>query len=143
MTVVRGVTLNLFLVCAVGGCAANSNLQPEQKLLLDRALAFPTDFTVDRKDAGDAWGRAQSFVGRFSSMKLQTASDFVIQTYNPGDGDVAYGYNVTKTPAGDDVQFDVRCGSGNMFAVGEASKNAHILAYYMKTGELADFGIAR
>lgn len=126
----------------VSGCV---NLTPEQQSKLKEVNAFPTQFTMDKSEAADAWGRAQSFIGRFSSMKLQTATDYVIQTYTPtqADAGITFGYNVTKTPAGDVVQFDVSCSSNNVFAAGESMQNARALAYYIKTGELVGYAISR
>jgi hypothetical protein len=122
------------------GCATTSMLKltPEEQTYLEKAKAFPLEFTIPKSEADEAWGRAQSFIGRFSSMKLQTVTDFVIQTYNPGSGDVDFGYYVTKTPMGDKVQITVQCNTGNMFAGADANTNAHILAYYIKTGELVN-----
>jgi hypothetical protein len=76
-------------------------------------------------------------------MKLQVTTDYVIQTYNPNQNDagIEYGYDVTKTPSGADVQFDVQCSTNNMFEGGQAAQNAHILAYYMATGQLLTFAI--
>ncbi len=96
-----------FLVlCLLMGCATTSMLKltPEEQTYLEKAKAFPLEFTIAKSEADEAWGRAQSFIGRFSSMKLQTVTDFVIQTYNPGSGDVNFGYYVTKTPMGEEVQ---------------------------------------
>jgi hypothetical protein len=124
---------------ALTGCAHTSmlNLSPDEQSGLERAMAHPTSFTVAKDEAPDAWGRAQSFVGRFSSMKLQTATDFVIQTYNPTNYNVAFGYYVTRTPVGAEHQIDVQCVQGNPFSSGDGNTNAHIAALYIATGELA------
>lgn len=121
-------------------CATTSMLKltPEEQTYLEKARAFPLEFTILKSEADEAWGRAQSWVGKFSSMKLQIATDFVIQTYNPGFTDVDFGYYVTKTPMGDNVQITVKCITGNWFCGTDAKTNAHILAYYIKTGELSN-----
>lgn len=69
-------------------------------------------------------------------MKIQTATDFVLETYNPPGTEVKFGYSAIKTPMGDEVEFEVRCTCGNMFAGKQVSRNAHILAYYALTGEV-------
>jgi hypothetical protein len=112
-----------------------ANLTAEERSYLERAEACPLEFTIPADEADAAWGRAQSFIGRFSSMKLQTVTDFVIQTYNPREGNVDFGYYVTKTPLGDQVRITVECIKGNLFSGADAKRNAHILAYYIKTGE--------
>jgi len=106
----------------------------EEQTYLAKAMPFPLEFTIPKGEADEAWGRAQSFIGRYSSMKLQIATDFILQTYNPSGID--FGYYVTKTPMGDNVQITVRGLTDSWFAVAAANKNAHILAYYIKTGEL-------
>jgi hypothetical protein len=118
------------------GCMQDIVNDPKQVEYLAKVNAFPLEFEVSKDIATDAWGRAQSFIGRFSSMKLQSATDYMIQTYNPTDNGVNYGYNITKTPLKDTVQITVQCSSNNMFAGGDATKNAHILAYYISSGEL-------
>lgn len=130
--------LMISYVFVIAACAMLPQPTPEEQAVLDQAIAFPLDFTVPNSDAEMAWGRAQSFIGRFSSMKLQTVTDYVIQTYNPSSSGVAYGYYVTKTPLGDSMQFVVQCNTGNLFAMRDAVNNAHVLAYYMKTGELVN-----
>ena len=133
------LTSIVVVIFMIGNCTNFLlNLTPEEQAFLDKANAFPLEFTVSNEDAEMAWGRAQSFIGRFSSMKLQTATDYVIQTYNPSSSGVSYGYYVTKTPLGGSTQFNVTCNTGNLFAMADAQSNAHILAYYMNTGELVN-----
>ncbi|MHA1305140.1 MAG: hypothetical protein ACTSPI_15690 [Candidatus Heimdallarchaeaceae archaeon] len=130
--------VSVLMIGLLSSCATTSMLKltPEEKTYLEKAKAFPLEFTIPKSEVEEAWGRAQSFIGRFSSMKLQTVTDFVIQTYNPRSGDVDFGYYVTKTPMSDNVLITVQCIAGNMFTGADANTNAHILAYYIKTGEL-------
>ena len=134
------LTSIVVVIFMIGNCTTNMllNLTPEEQAFLNKANAFPLEFIVSNEDAEMAWGRAQSFIGRFSSMRLQTITDYVIQTYNPSSSGVAYAYYVTKTPLGDSTQFNVTCNTGNLFAMADAQSNAHILAYFMNTGELAN-----
>ncbi len=120
------------------GCAATTStmtLTPEEQTCLQKAKAFPLEFTIPKDQEAEAWGRAQSFLGRFSSMKLQTVTDFVIQTYNPPGSLRDFGYSVTKTPMGENVQFTVECFTGSAYRE-DAVINAHISAWYIATGEL-------
>jgi len=131
--------LNLIIAFLVTGCGATVSmmqLTPAEKVYIEKVKSFPLEFTIPASEAEEAWGRAQSFIGRFSSMKLQIVTDYVIQTYNPPSGTVDFGYYVTKTPIGDSVKISVQCVTGNMFAWEDAKLNAHILAYYIATGEL-------
>ena len=112
----------------------------EEQTYLAKAMPFPLEFTIPKGEADEAWGRAQSFIGRYSSMKLQIATDFIIQTYNPGSLS-GFGYYVTKTPMGDNVQITVQ-GLTDIY-LASANQNAHILAYYIKTGELINPGLIK
>ena len=69
-------------------------------------------------------------------MKIQIATDFVLQTYNPGNNDVSFGYSIVKSPMDDSLEYTVECNTGNIFAINEAQNNAHILAWYIKYNEL-------
>lgn len=61
---------------------------------------FPSEFSVPARDIGAAWGRAQSFVAQHANMKMQTVSDYVIETYNPRELGY-YGFRIVKTPQRD------------------------------------------
>jgi hypothetical protein len=128
--------ITVMLLCT--GCSHTSmmRLSPDEESYISMVNQFPLEFTVPKSETADVWGRAQSFIGKYSSMKLQNATDYIIQTYNPGGNDVAFGYSVTKTPLKNEDQITVQCNVGNMFASSDAHLNAHIFAYYIKTGEL-------
>ena len=136
---VKNVLSGLMLALTLAGCTHVSmvKMTPDDQAGLNKALSFPLRFTVPKDQAGEAWGRAQSFVGRFSSMKLQNATDYVIQTYNPVGSNVAWGYQITRTPLGDRHQFDVVVVQGNPLSGSDGSTNAHIAALYIGTGEMA------
>lgn len=47
------------------------------------------------------WQRAQLWIDRHSKMKIQTATDVIVQTFNPSSsGGPAYGFTAQKTPLG-------------------------------------------
>ena len=54
-------------------------------------------------DSGCAteWERAQLWIVKHSRMKIQLASDVIIQTYNPPDASTFFGFTATKEPIGD------------------------------------------
>lgn len=121
----------------------------EDKIFLDKLKAeernypeyvkkmknFPLEFIIEKNDEKNAWGRAQSWIGKYSSMKLQTATDYIIQTYNPPEGELKFGYYITKTPLDKGIQITVKCICGKSFPY-LIERNAHILSYYIKTGEI-------
>jgi hypothetical protein len=127
----------LFLVFFLFSCAKRQ-YTPEEQAYMDKAAACSLDVVIAKSEAEDAWGRAQSFIGKFSNMKLKTVTDYVIQTYNPPKQPIPiiYGYSVTKTPMGDNVHINVSCIPSNSSATHFSDYNAHLLAYYIKTGEL-------
>lgn len=137
----------LFLICVVlGGCATLKEMTPEEKAFMEKARQMPMSFSLPKSET-DPWGRAQSFVHKYSSMKLQTATDFVIDTYNPTASSMGaslqYAYTVSRAPIGDIYEYTVECRArGNEWGLSlnqiseRCRENAHILAYYMKTGEI-------
>lgn len=48
-----------------------------------------------------AWQRSQLWLVKHSRWKIQTATDVLLQTYNPPDQDTSYGFTVTREPVGD------------------------------------------
>ena len=134
----KTIIVSLLFGCLLTGCAAK--LQFAEKICIERAKSFPLEFVIPETDSYEAWGRAHSFVGRFSTMRIAHTDDFIVQTYSPlvHGFDVAYGYTITKTPMGDRVQITVRCATNNRAVFGrrDANLNAHILALYIATGEL-------
>jgi|GEM_PF-1024724 len=120
-------------------------LDPEDQAYIDKVQSFPyfnkydttLSFRLPREEAEDAWGRTQVFIEKWSDMKVARITDYVIETYMPPKtGEGRFGYKAIRTPMGNEVRFDITCESGYRFASGGANMNAHILAYYAKTGEL-------
>jgi hypothetical protein len=98
---------------------AMASMSPSSEAYLRHTMALSLLFAVPNKHAEIASGRAQSFVGRFGTMKLQVATAYLIQTYNPeGAGDNAY-YR-TRTPGRSVAVFDVECQTGGTFEGDEA-----------------------
>ncbi len=124
---------------------------PDEAIYLQEVEATPTTFSIPGSEKEACWERAYSFVIRFSSMKIMTASDLVIQTFKPYIGDSGamatdweYGYYITYTPgACDSGSIAVSCiypedvGWGKKDqAIREATRNAKICAYYILTGKV-------
>ena len=108
----------------------------EEQAYIDAVMNTPLVFSIPKEREEEVWGRIQSWIGRYSSMKIQSVSDYVIETYNPSSGEVDFGYSAIKTIVDDNVEFEVICSCGNMFSGKEAKINAHILAYFALTGEV-------
>jgi len=118
------------------GCATTQDLTPAQEAFLAAAMATPLTFTMPTSQVDEAWARAQSFVTRFSPMQIQPLTPHVIRTQNPTSATSAFGYYVRKIPKGGETQFTVECLCAGMNPSQPSIRNAHILAYYMKTGNL-------
>jgi hypothetical protein len=94
----------------------------------------PTTFSINKNKAEMGWGRAQGFIGKYSSMKLEIATNYILQTFNPAQSHVDFGYYVTRTPSDSTDEFSIECVYGNMFTQSDATLNAKIMAYYIATG---------
>lgn len=126
-----------FVVVSVSGCStALIGVSEQEKGELAQAMYCPLIFDVSKAEADDAWGRAQTFVARFSTMKIQTATDYVLQTYNPAGSGINYGYSISRTPMGENMEMEVQCLCDNPFVGKDRDINAHIAAYYIRTGVL-------
>ncbi|HEC87932.1 MAG TPA: hypothetical protein ENI52_01290 [Thermoplasmata archaeon] len=130
------------LICVIIICVLSINcvsaslkgMTPEAQDFLNKARKFPLNFNVAKSEEYNTWGRAQSFVAKVSSMKIQIVSDFIIETYNPSH--YQYGYRIVKTPLNDSIQISVLCIPGEYANTQLASDYAHICAYFIKTGDL-------
>jgi|ETN02SMinimDraft_2_1059926.scaffolds.fasta_scaffold86259_1 hypothetical protein len=102
---------HLALCVVVAGCMAVAPRTPEERAYVAKVNIVPLEFVIPASQSELAWGRAQSWIGRFSSMKLQTVSDY-------------------------NIQINVQCSTGNMFAVDAVDRNARILALCISSGEM-------
>ena len=91
--------------------------------------------TAQMDEGGDSatWERARAFVTRYGSVPIETSTDSLIQT-GPLTDWPQYGYTITRSRTGEGVQFTVRCIASRKKESTE--NNAHIAAYYIRTGIL-------
>ena len=136
-------SLFFFLSCASIEYDPQFNIppeNPEEEAYLRLVWATPLDFLVSNEKAETAWARIQGFIGKYSTMKIQVATGYVVQTYNAEYEQ--FGYTATKTPDVTHTKFSVRCQTilTNSFTRTDYTKQAelhgHILAYYAITGEV-------
>lgn len=133
--------LLLVLICGTSWASQQDEQIISEKEYWDKVNAIDLTFFVPESDLEAAWGRAQSWIGKYSSLKLQIATDYVLQTYNPTYWP-QYGYYVTKEPIDGGANISVSCVAlWHIFSRKAKEKNARILAYYIKTGKLPDFAI--
>jgi len=153
----RTKVLSLSLACLlvfVSTFAQEKSKEPTPlQSYVTRAEQSPLTFKVSKEREEEVWGRIQSFIAKYSSMKIQVATDYVIETYNPSKIEVRdpkwpganFGYEAIKTPMGDEVEFEVKCVTGDPSKYYEliAGYNAHYLAHYALTGEIKEEAVWR
>jgi hypothetical protein len=124
-------------------CRSRPALTPEETAYLQAVMDSPLTFRVPRASAEDTWGRISAWIGRYSSMKIQTASDYIIETFNPGNWGAQFGYRVNRSPLEGEMEFSITCETNSSGEEKAATRNAHILAYYARTGEVMEKFIRR
>lgn len=103
---------------------------------LARVMQTPLIFTVPKERSDEVWSLVNAFIANYSSMKVQTASDYIISTYNPTDV-LHYGYSATRAIKAEGIEITVMCFSGGLsHAKRIPEQNARVLALYLQTGEL-------
>ena len=117
---------------------------PAEADYLSKALAMPLTFSVPNAKAEETWNRINVFISKYSSMKIQTATNYNIETYNPTDTN-EYAYKASRLLKGEETEFVVNCFSGGAFegVKNIPNQNAHILAYYAFSGEIVERLISR
>ncbi len=111
-------------------------MSPEQTEYINAVNSTPLQFTVTKENIDTAWGRVNSFISMYSSFKIQLSNDWTVETYFIRTAGIKYAYKVVKTPNRDEYIITVECKCTNMFMTKEENRNAHILAYYIQTGNL-------
>lgn len=81
-------------------------------------------FTIKSSQDRDAWARANYYVHTNTDMKIQTANEFLIDTYSPINfNDQAF--TISRFPQGDSVQYTVKRGGAS----------PHECAYFILTSK--------
>lgn len=106
-------------------CLKSEDVVPEKFWML---MQIKTVFSLPRTQEAEVWSRANYYISNNGTMKIQTATDFFIQTYNPTDL-YGVGFKVTKMVKGDSCEYEVA-------GIGYYSEaDAKRCAYYMQTGK--------
>ncbi len=144
------LSLAFFVGCGANNAAisAKDNAQGDALAYLQKIRGYPNTFTLPNADAEAAWGRAQVFVSKYSTMKIQTVSDYIVETYNTRTltgNDVGFtgikcdfAYSFTRSPGKDSTTFTVGCRT-NCGGLGDArmcaADNEKFASYFVQTGE--------
>ncbi len=137
------------LACAGPRSAVPEPQSPEQERYLAEVGNFPLEFSVRRSDLGTAVDRAFEWLGTYHSLKSTEADREVFKKGLRSMGGMIVSPMTRSADLGRHsylVVFEVRGGSVDVLVGHEqkggsglkkvVSHRAHVLAYYIKTGQL-------
>jgi len=134
----------LTFLCLISCCYYAQSIPPttlDELAYAERVKSQPIVFFISKEEEKVVWGRAQSWINKYSSMAIRFATDFVVETFHPYN-EAHFGYSITKTPKENGFEITVKCivkrpsVSGRALQEKHATRNLHILVYYMQTGEI-------
>ena len=126
----------LFVLLALSSCA--TVLTPEQTAYIQKISGHSNSITLPKERSDEAWGKAQTFISKYSSMKIQTVSDYIIETYNSTMA-TNYAWSASKVLLKDSVTIDVKCWVGEDWfggATERCRRNEKILIDYIITSKI-------
>jgi hypothetical protein len=145
--------LTSLLAWALVSCSSTSvfQLSADEQSLLQSAMNTPLTFVVPRDQAIASWDRASDFVQRYSTMKLRSVTDSLITVYDEPSvtplienaSSIRFGYSVRRSRDPGGILYQVQCTASSKTGDTDAAQNAHIAAYYVKTGLVCDRCIVR
>ena len=135
----------LMVVSVLSGCTTMT-VTPQMRSALN-GISSETRPTCEGAACTDLWARAQIWVSNHATMKIQVATDTILETYNPmlscpgifaATWQPEFGFKAVKEPQGNGIyrisMTDVRsCGWGNIGVTKEDLERAFY--HYIKTSE--------
>ena len=111
----------------VSGCAQQVNPQVA-------AQAQEPVYCQGKEQCDAYWAKAKAWIAMNSGWKIQMADETVISTYTPVGTSAVLGYQVVRTPLGDDKsEIVVQTACANMFGcIPNASEQTAKLKNYIK-----------
>jgi len=106
---------SIALLCLLASLAGCANITPSASAI-DTAAANEPLYCEGAQQCSDYWKRAQVWVASNSTYRMQLASDSVITTFGPRNGDLNFAFQVTREPQGggrEQIRIAMAC--GNMF----------------------------
>jgi hypothetical protein len=132
-------TISLFIifvfVCSTASMT-DQKLKPKEQEYLENVMNAELQFKLPLKEAQKAWKRIETYIEKYSSMKIKIEDENIIETLQPTAGMTRYGYRATKKEIGEEAEIAVACTYGNAYTREQANRNAHILAYYAHNNDL-------
>jgi hypothetical protein len=127
------------------GCAAlPPTTQEDRDYLSDAAALYATQPIIPESEIKDAWARAQVFLNLYGELKIQTATDYALNTYNPIQYDARCAFAITKVPIGDGkYKIALQCYTNNIFCGSKVNRYSQIAYYYILTGKIRPYLLNR
>lgn len=128
----------VMLIAMLTGCTAKAPAprSPADAEFLRQAESAPLVFRVPKERAEEIMGRAQSYLGLYSRIKIQTATPFLVETYGGDPYRPATSYRIVRRDVGSEAEITVITWSTNEFWRDATKRNAALLSYYLQTGEI-------
>ncbi len=144
---------SLLGIALFAGCSLR--VTPDQKKYMRELISTPSEFMIPQTKVAESRGKAQVWLARYTEMKPQIMTDYVVITYT-GMAQGDYSYVVTFEPLGDSVKVAVSCRSSGSWDIDYKMRkivddegikddewnpphidlrNEKILAYYLQTGK--------
>lgn len=126
------------VMAMLSGCRSVPQFTGDQKAWMREVMKEDLTFTIPADSAEQVWSRGFKFLNLYSDMKLQTVSDYHIDTYNPDSGGLGfqYGYSMTRIKTGNNFEISLTGRVNNVLSDGWLKENMCIFARYMRTGDL-------
>lgn len=135
--------LALVAIAIAVGCGSTTN--KAMLTALEPATGIGPQVICDSTNASLYWQRAQLWLAKHSRWKIQTATDVMIQTYNPGNYEPSYGFTAMKEPiAGGQMRITIEMVCGNALGCDPKAEDVRrAFLYYVQTGTDLLEGVGR
>ena len=133
----RVVVAVIFIVAAAPVALLGGPTKAQKKAIKSCFALYPDRFSIPNESADLAWDRATEWVSLVSRLRLDVATDTVLQSYRSRDqASLDLQCNVSRRKDADETVFTAGCGVNNtMFGAGDATRGTSMLRRYIMTGE--------
>ncbi len=88
----------------------SDKLSESEKAYINEVKSAKTSFVQPKSNADEIWSRGINFISKYSGMKIQNSSDFLVETFHPESSDLGTtGYKLNKLLNGNEVTFQIEC----------------------------------
>lgn len=140
--------LSFFVLTVFVGCVSlePTKMSNEEMQFLQKVMEEPLTFDVPADSIEVVWSRAINFLSNYGDLKIQTVTDYYIDTYNPIPSGTLmnpqknYAYKINRVKMDKSYQISVS-GSANFLNGTWIEENLHLMAYYVRTGNMSMMGL--